>query len=175
VGLRIYIDESARRQSIKWMLLSSWHIVPAAFLAGNSRSFELLKLRNAIAHGLPDPSFIQLAEIYSKKVAVYLANRVDSCQGSRAAAANSKALTRTLLKVRVEVTRRLRLWNTARIPISSLIRRILRGQIPKVSLIPTLHRQWLRVHGPRPPRQVLMRLVSCFQQVNGRVHSPLTA
>lgn len=36
-------------------------------------------------------------------------------------------------------------------------------------------RSWFKVHGPRPPRLQLKRLASCFQQVNGRVHSPLAA
>lgn len=36
-------------------------------------------------------------------------------------------------------------------------------------------RNWFKVHGPRPPRLLLKRLASCFQQVNGRVHSPLAA
>jgi len=34
-------------------------------------------------------------------------------------------------------------------------------------------RDWFKTHGPRPPRRLLKRLVRCFQQINGRVHSPL--
>jgi len=35
-------------------------------------------------------------------------------------------------------------------------------------------RDWFKTHGPRPPDGQLKRFVSCFQQMKGRVHSPLT-
>ena len=38
-----------------------------------------------------------------------------------------------------------------------------------------VERGWLRIHGPRSPKAMLERLESCFQQVNGRIHSPLAA
>lgn len=44
---------------------------------------------------------------------------------------------------------------------------------PLSSEIVITERDWFKTHGPRPPRRLPKRLVRCFQQIKGRVHSPL--
>jgi hypothetical protein len=135
---------------------------------------EFLKLRNSLVHGQPDPALKELADLFLKKVSIYVSRRLKT-HPARPRVAKAKAFAKALVKARAEVRQLLSFLYAAPLAIASLIKQALWHQVSRIFIIPTLHRDWLRIHGPRPPRKQLKRLVSCFLKSNGRVHSPLAA
>ncbi len=133
-------------------------------------------VRNSLAHGDISSNNVLVVYLSDPFTSLIDLRRWD-LDASEADAANKRALARALAAPRITSAVRLVLTPCNLLKVLKRVLRLSACRLPsmlrRIQIEPICPRavvdkhDWFRIHGPRPPRQPLKRLVSCFKQTEG--------